>query len=546
MFVLIRISNLLYNIKTTFKMKKIFAVLTLAVLVLACSDDDYDPEIKVDSSNLFFINEGGSKTVNLSSNTTWNVSVDQSWVKASVLQGGSSQALEISAEPNSTGVERTAVITIKSIFTPVVTKTIKIRQGDLTVNTKQLNYFYQASTQELIVYIEGDWTLEKADDWFTLSAESGKGTSVIDITTKPNDSKSARSGIITLKSAGNVDVEIKVQQAKLPELIGLYILSEGSWNANQADLAYYDFATATISKKYYKTQNGTTLGDTGNDLAIYGGKMYCVVSGASVAAGGGHIEIIDIETGKSQKKIEFKDIQGGNDMPRRIAFYKNKAYITGYSGMVARLDTTSLEIDGKVALSGTYPEGITQYGGKLYVCNSGQGYDNKISVIDIASLKESKVITVAQNPYNIAASSTGEIYFNTADLSWLTTGGIPSNLYLLDAKTETVTKTFDVTTTALSVGNDYVYIVDNYTNWTTFESIDYSFKIDRSSYQVSDFTSEIPSYFMAYKVNANPYNGDIYMGGQGQDVAIFGADGSLKTKLKTGTGFTNSIVPVYK
>ncbi len=307
--VLIRISNLLYNIKTTFKMKKIFVILALAVFTFACADDDYVADIKVDSSELYFLNEGGTKTLDIASNTSWSVTSDQSWVKVSESQGVNSNSLLIEVEPNSAGGERNAVITIKNIFGQEVKKAIKVIQGNTGASATQLSYSYQASTQGgFTVNIDGNWTLEKTGDWFVLSAESGKGNTIVDVTVKPNNGEGTRSGKIVLKGEGVNDIEINVQQAKLPELVGLYILSEGNWNSSQSDLAYYDYTTGgTTTKKFYKAQNGATLGDLGNDLAIYGGKMYCIVSGASVAAGGGgRIEIIDIETGKSQEKSHLK------------------------------------------------------------------------------------------------------------------------------------------------------------------------------------------------------------------------------------------------
>ena len=525
-------------------MKKIFVLLTLVTLMLSCSDDDYVAEINIDSPTMYFFNEGGAKSLSFSSNTSWKVEIDQPWVKASEYKGQNGSTIILTVEPNNNGDTRTATVIIKSVFAPEIIKIIKIEQGNSGVDLRQLDFTYQSSTRELIVNVDGDWSIEKNEDWFFLSAESGHGKTVIDVTVKPN-ANSARSGSITLKSDGLNDIDVKVQQGALPNLVGLYILSEGNWTSPQSDLAYYDYATGVTSKKYYKAQNGETLGYLGNDLAIYGGKMYCVVSGASVESGGGHIEIIDIATAKSQKKIPFKNAQGGADMPRKMAFYKNKVYITGYSGIVARLDTTTLEIDGKAALSGTYSEGIAQYGGKLYVCNSGYGDGTTISVVDIASFKETKAITVPQNPYGIQASFTGNIYFNTADLSW-TPSEAPSNLHLLDARTETVTKTFNIETVDLAVNDDYVYSVYNYTDWSTFESTDYNYKINQSSNEVTEFTNKVPSYFMVYKVKVNPYNGDVYMGGSGNDVAVFGADGSLKVKIASGTGYTSTIVPVYR
>lgn len=417
----------------------------------------------------------------------------------------------------------------------------------LAVESTEFELISGVEAQTLTIKSNTNWVAETSADWLVLSQSEGQGDASIELTFDPNRTSESRKATITIKAEGVAEAKtIEVDQRRQPETVGLYILSEGNWNANQAELAYYDVKSATLTKKYFAAQNGgAKLGDTGNDLAIYGSKMYCVVSGASVESGGGYIEVIDPKTGKSQKRIPFTDAEGEADLPRKVTFAGGKGYVTGHSGVVARLDTTSLEIDAKVKLSGTYSEGITQYRGNLYICNSGYGEGNTISVVDIATFnKESKVITVPQNPVKIQATTTGDIYFTTSTLEWST--GAPSNLHVLNAKTGNVAKTFDIRASALAIGKDYVYAVDNNTDWTTYETFDYNYKVDLKTYNASSFSNDIWDYFMVYNVDVNLYSGDVYILGQGQDVAIFGADGALKTKLKVGTGFGNKVVPVFK
>jgi hypothetical protein len=81
-------------------------------------------------------------------------------------------------------------------------------------------------------------------------------------------------------------------------------------------------------------------------------------------------------------------------------------------------------------------------------------------------------------------------------------------------------------------------------DYMTYDS--FSSKVDLQTKEMSAFTTDFSMYYMAYSTDANPYNGDVYIGGQGQDVTIYGADATLKTKLKTGTGFTSTVIPVYR
>lgn len=383
------------------------------------------------------------------------------------------------------------------------------------------------------------WTARTDAPWITLSAKSGDGDTSIRVAAGENTEQKDLTSQIVIKAGEKDSVIVKVVQRRRPAATGgLYILSEGTWNRNQAELAYYNMETGALEKKIFETRNSVKLGDTGNDLAIYGGKMYCVVSGASVETGGGHLEVIDPATGISIKRIPFKDQNGDADQPRKIAFYKNKAYVTGFSGCVARIDTASLSIDKYAPLSGDGTEGITQYDGKLFVCNSGKGSGTTISVLDIASFAETKTVTVPRNPRNIAVSKTGVIYFST-DMLYDT--GDPSGLHSMDVNTGNIT-TYNTNGGRLAIGKNDVYVIE--TDYTTYGSL--AKKLNLATKEIGDFTTQLPDFFMGYSVSVNPLDGSIYAMGQGQDVSILDAEGNLIKTLKVGTGFGSTVVPVYK
>lgn len=414
----------------------------------------------------------------------------------------------------------------------------------LNVNTQDVVLSFTGDPQYFTIESNTDWTIETDADWLTVSQTSGVGSATIEVSASKIKSAEERTASITVKNIWLKEIHIDVKQSKLPETTGLYILSEGNWGAAQAELAYYDFSTSIISKKIFKTNNNETLlGDTGNDLAIYGSKMYCVVTGKDEAEGG-HIEIIDPRTGVSTKKIAMMNSNGAKDMPRKIVFFENKAYITAFSGEVARLDTASLAIDGHVKLSGTYPEELCVYNRKLYVCNSGKGNGTTVSVVDLFPFKEEKTITVPQNPVAIAATRNGDIYIATATLTWST--GALSNLHLLDAKSEKIVKTFDIRASRIALGEDFLYTADNETDWTDYVTTDYTYKIDLKTKQSSVFAAKRKKPIMVYNINVNRANGDVYIGGQGQDVLIYDKEGMLKKELKVGTGFTSTMIPVFK
>lgn len=237
--------------------------------------------------------------------------------------------------------------------------------------------------------------------------------------------------------------------------IGVYVLNEGLFNMNNSTLTYYGFNNNTPTTDFFDIQNGRKLGDTGNDIAIYGNKMYIIVNVSS------QLEVVDPFTGKSIKQIPF--FNGVKPrQPRYIAFNKNKAFVCSFDGTVAVIDTAVLEIE-KLITVGRNPDGIAVANNKVYVSNSGgldyPNYDNTVSVIDVNSLTEIKKIPVRINPYIIVPDNYGDLYV----VSRGNYGDVKMCLQIIDSKTDELTYTFpDLEVLNLAINKDtaYVYYYD--------------------------------------------------------------------------------------
>jgi YVTN family beta-propeller protein len=48
--------------------------------------------------------------------------------------------------------------------------------------------------------------------------------------------------------------------------------------------------------------------------------------------------------------------------------------------------------------------------GKLYVANSGVGFSNSVSIVDLTTMAEVKKVTVIPNPSSVVADAYGNIY----------------------------------------------------------------------------------------------------------------------------------------
>ena len=310
----------------------------------------------------------------------------------------------------------------------------------------------------------------------------------------------------------------------------LYILSEGLFNLNNSSLALYSFKNNQLNTDYFRSINRRGLGDTANDMAIYGSKLYIVVNVSS------QIEVVDLQSGKSVKQIPMLSENGSSRQPRNIAFEGGKAYVCSFDGTVARIDTASLSIDA-LTRAGRNPDGICVQNGKLYVSNSGGldwegiGVDRTVSVIDIPSFTEIKKIEVGPNPGKIQAGPDGNIYVATHGEN-IEAGDY--HFVQIDGHTDQVVRTFDEKVLSFTIHDNMAYLY-NY-DYRTQDSQIKVFNLKTGKTERENFITDGTAIRTPYSISVNPYSGNIYITDAYDykvkgDVLCFSPQGQLIFKL---------------
>ncbi len=296
---------------------------------------------------------------------------------------------------------------------------------------------------------------------------------------------------------------------------GFYLLNEGNMGSNKATLDFFDYTTGTYHRNIYAEINPNVvkeLGDVGNDIQIYGNKLYAVINVSN------KIEVLDAKTAKRIKTINLENC-------RYITFKNGKAYATSYAGpvvldpnaplgKVVEIDTTSLAIQRQVTV-GYQPEEIEVVGNQLFVANSGgykfPNYDRTVSVVDLNSFTETKKIDVAINLHRIKKDQYGDLYVSSRGDYYT----IPSSLFLIDAITGLVKKDFHVSVSEMTIVNDKLYYYGNEFNYNT-----HSYK---KSFGIIDVKTEeiisnkiidqeyVDAIKMPYGIAVNPITEDIYI-----------------------------------
>jgi len=317
--------------------------------------------------------------------------------------------------------------------------------------------------------------------------------------------------------------------------IGFYLLNEGNMGSNKSTLDYYDYETETYHRNIYASINPHVpkeLGDVGNDMAIYGSKLYAVINGSN------KIEVMEAKTAKRISQINIPNC-------RNIVCYNGYVYVSSYAGpvqtnpnyqqigYVAKIDTASLQVLDQ-CLVGMQPDGLDVANGKIYVANSGgyltPNYENSVSVIDIFSFKEVKKIKVAINLHRVCTDRHGNVWVSARGDYY----GTPSKLYCIDSKNDQVTDTLNIPVSNFCLDDDNLYIISVLWNYVTMSNeINYgivnvfSKQVISKKFITDNTATEIK---MPYGIAVNPITKDIYI----TDVKNYVSPGVLYCFDKTG------------
>lgn len=330
--------------------------------------------------------------------------------------------------------------------------------------------------------------------------------------------------------------------------IGMYLLNEGNMGSNKASIDYVDFRNGYYIRNLYAERNPTVikeLGDVGNDIQIYGSRLYAVINCSH------KVEVMDARTLRRIGQIDIPNC-------RYIKFSRNCAYVTSYvgpvqmdpdaqAGAVFQVDTATLQITGKCTV-GYQPDELEIMGEYIYVANSGgyraPNYDRTISVVERYGMKQVQKIPVGINLHRIRADKYGKL--------WVTSrgdyNGIHSKLFVLERESKwsnnmVVTDTLKIPCTEMCIYGDSLYFYS--TEWSnalernniTYGIVDVRTKELVSTSFITDGTEadiEIP-----YGININPANGDIYVTDAKNYVSsgqlhCYSHDGKRKWSVRTG------------
>ncbi|MBD5335875.1 MAG: YncE family protein [Bacteroides sp.] len=328
---------------------------------------------------------------------------------------------------------------------------------------------------------------------------------------------------------------------------GFYLVNEGNMGSNKCTIDYCDFVTGLYARNFYAERNPDVikeLGDVGNDIGIYGSRLWVVVNCSH------KVEVLDAKSGVRIGQVDIPNC-------RYVRFYRGRAYVSSYvgpvlidpnapKGAVYEIDTLSLAVTRKVSV-GYQPEEMEIVDDYMYVANSGgyraPNYDNTVSVIQMVDFKQVQQIPVGINLHRLKKDKYGKL--------WVTSRGDfmsrPSRLYVMEKKhgynRMIVTDTIPTACSNMAFFGDMMYFyATEWNDYTATNKISYGVIDVRTKEIVSDnFITDgtEKEITIPYGIAVHPETGDIYVTDAKNYVSsgtlyCFSPDGKKKWSVRTG------------
>lgn len=327
------------------------------------------------------------------------------------------------------------------------------------------------------------------------------------------------------------------------EIKGMFVLNEGNMGSNKCTLDFLDFRSGFYTRNIYPERNPEVvkeLGDVGNDLQVYGNRLYAVINCSH------YVEVMDVRTVRHIGSVNVTNC-------RYIVFAGDKAYVSSYAGPVqidpnarpgkiVEFDVNTLQITREVVV-GYQPEEMVIKDGLLYVANSGgyrfPNYDRTVSVVDLGTFEVVNTIDVAINLHRMRLAPDGLIYVSSRGDYY----GTKSDVFVIDPEAQRVIGRLGVAASEMCMDGDELYLI----------SVEWSYVSAKNEIRYTLYDTRkreiLPRNFITdgtekdisipYGLGVNPETKEIFVSDATNYVTpgylyCFSPEGKLKWKVRTG------------
>ena len=345
--------------------------------------------------------------------------------------------------------------------------------------------------------------------------------------------------VCLLNACKKVDDTTIVLPVEITPSVGAYVLSEGS--TNNTKLSYYNKSNNTVIGDFFLQQNPSKpagLGSIGNDMILYGSKLYVVMNVSNI------VTVLNANNAVFIKDISF--VSGGvNKGPRYATAARGKVYVSSSDGTVSVIDTTLLNITKTITV-GANPEGLVASANFLYVANSGgfnfPNYDSTVSLVDLNTELEVRKIKVGLNPYKVDINTAGNIFVS----AYGNYSTIPASISFINGATNSssINLGSNFSYSNIRISGDIAYLYNNYGGTGTAKV----YNTALNTFIRNEFITDSTIIQTPYGLNIDEQNGDVYIADaknfiSAGTVTCFGNNGVKKFSFSVSPGVSpNNII----
>ena len=334
------------------------------------------------------------------------------------------------------------------------------------------------------------------------------------------------------------DKEIPQEPTRDPVVKLAFILNEGLWGSNNANIICFYFKSSnkvsTTGTDIYAGENGgKPMGDLANAMIEEDENIYVVLNESKYVA---RLNM----TIKEEARYYFAE---GEGKPRCIAVEGDYAYVTQHGGQVSKLNIKDMSLAGTFK-GGDNLEGIVEEDGKLYVANAwkadGSGnylYNEELYVIDANTMTQTGTIPVVANPVQVQEINDRIYVISQGDYV-----GVQASLQVIDTKAGTSKEILKDVDKITEGNNGLIYGVCS-TYDADWNSVNSFFTYNPSTGVVSEtsFLKNAPSELASsaiYLLEVDEESGHIYVGTSDYTntgtIYQFDKDGNLLQSFDSG------------
>ena len=422
-----------------------------------------------------------SGTFNVTSNTSWSVTGNKSWIHYSPSSETGNKTVTITVDENTSTSSRSGTVTVKTSDNSI-SKTVTISQQGatvqktLTVSKSSINLGHAANSSSTFnVTSNTSWSVTGDKSWMHFSPPSGTGNKTVTITVDENTSTSPRSGTVTVKTSDNSiakTVAITQQGATVQKTL---TVSESS-----------------IILSHAANSSGTFNVTSNTSWSVTGDKSWIHFSPSSYSGNKTIIITVDENTSTSSRSGTVTIKTSDNSISKTVAITQQGAN----EQKNLTVSRSSITLGYAANSSGTF--NVTS--NTSWTTSDNQNWIKRSS----SSGSGNKTITVSVDENTTSSSRNGSVTVQSTD------GSITRNISIIQEKRQN-----DQFITVTSPNNNDIWVIGEDVNTTWEDNISNNVKIELFQesnliWTMANGTASDGSYSRSLPSNLNIPNGDNY------------------------------------